>query len=120
MHGVREGLMDRQALSIGIPLKKVFLPEEAGMESYDATMHETLRELSGEGIHTSLFGDIFLEDLRDYRERALAKVGWECAFPLWERPTKDLLLDFIRAGFRAVLVCVDDACLDASLCGQNV
>jgi uncharacterized protein (TIGR00290 family) len=118
MHGVRETLLDQQAASLGIPLKKVWLPPDTTMESYDATLHETLHELSGEGIHTSIFGDIFLEDLRNYREKALAKVGWQADFPLWNRKTKALANEVIKSGFKAVLVCVDGKRLEAEFAGR--
>jgi uncharacterized protein (TIGR00290 family) len=118
MHGVREVLMDRQASSIGIPLKKVFLPERSDMDTYDAALEAALTDLGAEGIRTALFGDIFLRDLRAYREKALDRIGWKAAFPLWERPTKDLLLDFIARGFKAIIVCVDGSRLDASFAGR--
>ncbi|TDX00080.1 Dph6-related ATP pyrophosphatase [Dinghuibacter silviterrae] len=118
MHGVRENLLDRQAAAIGIPLKKAFLAEDAGMDTYNAVLRNALLEMGTEGIHTALFGDIFLEDLRAYREKNLAEAGWTAAFPLWQRPTRDLLLEFIDLGFQAVIVCVDGTRLDASFAGR--
>lgn len=118
MHGVREALLDSQAASIGLPLRKVFLAEDASMETYDAKIQEALAGFSGEDIRTAIFGDIFLEDLRAYREKALAQAGWAAAFPIWRRPTRELLLDFIDRGFKAILVCVNGSCLDASFAGR--
>lgn len=118
MHGVREALLERQAASIGIPLRKAYIAEDAGMDTYDAVLRDALLELGAGGIHTALFGDIYLEDLRAYRENALARVGWSAAFPLWQRPTRELLLEFIARGFKAIIVCVNGACLDASFAGR--
>lgn len=118
MHGVREALLDEQARAIRLPLRKVFLPEEASMETYDAKMQEVIQGFSGEDIRTAIFGDIFLQDLRTYREKALEKAGWQAVFPIWQRPTRELLLDFLSRGFKAILVCVDGSCLDASFAGR--
>ena len=116
MHGVREVLLDLQAAAIGIPLRKVILPQAASVEIYDDCIAKALGDLTG--INTAVYGDIFLQDLRTYRENALQKLGWEAVFPLWERPTRPLLLDFIDRGFKAVVVCVDGARLDASFAGR--
>ncbi|HTJ11112.1 MAG TPA: diphthine--ammonia ligase [Dinghuibacter sp.] len=118
MHGVRERLLDQQAEAIGLPLRKVYIAEDGTMETYDTAMSETLLTLGQEGIHTALYGDIFLEDLRAYRENALGQVGWTAAFPIWQRPTRELLLEFIDRGFEAIVVCVSEAFLDASFAGR--
>ena len=118
MHGVREALLDLQAAAIGIPLRKVILPQAASVEVYDDCIARALGDLTG--IHTAIYGDIFLEDLRAYRENALRKAGWDAVFPLWKRPTRTLLLDFIARGFKAVVVCVDGARLDASFAGRSL
>lgn len=118
MHGVRETLLDRQAEAIGVPLRKAFIAEDSTMETYDAILRQALAELGREGIHTALFGDIFLEDLRAYREKMLAQAGWSAAFPVWQRPTRGLLLEFIDRGFEAIVVCVNEAHLDASFAGR--
>jgi uncharacterized protein (TIGR00290 family) len=120
MHGVREALLDRQAAAIGLPLHKIFLPEDAGMETYNAKMSQAMHDLSLQGIRTGLFGDIFLEDLRAFREKALEAVGWNAVFPIWKRPSRELLLDFIDQGFKAILVCVNEACLDPSFAGRLI
>lgn len=120
MHGVREALLDRQAEAIGIPLRKAYIAEDSTMETYDCLLHKALLELGQEGIQTALFGDIFLEDLRAYREKRLAQAGWSAAFPIWQRPTRELLLEFIDLGFEAVVVCVSEAHLDATFAGRTL
>lgn len=118
MHGTRELLLERQALSIGIPLKKLIVPEMPSMEDYDRVMKQTMTQLRDEGIDYSIFGDIFLEDLRTYRENQLERVGMQAVFPLWKLPTQELAKAIIDKGFKAVVVCVDGNCLDASFGGR--
>lgn len=117
MHGVRERLLDRQAESIGLPLHKVFMPDEPSMEVYNSLMQETMTELAKQDVSISIFGDIFLEDLRQYRENQLKKVGFDAVFPIWKIPTAKLAETFIDAGFKAVLVCVDERYLDKTFTG---
>ncbi|WP_242583383.1 Dph6-related ATP pyrophosphatase [Hymenobacter telluris] len=118
MHGVRLELLAQQAQRIGLPLTKLELPEMPGMEDYERTMRATLAPLQAKGIRHSIFGDIFLEDLRQYREQQLASIGMEAVFPLWQRPSADLLREYLDLGFKAVVVCVNDKFLDASFCGR--
>ncbi|MFZ1081632.1 MAG: diphthine--ammonia ligase [Candidatus Kryptoniota bacterium] len=120
MHGVRTELLDIQAESIGIPLHKVLLPEMPDMETYDRTMMQTLQKLKSKGITASIFGDIFLEDLRKYRETQLAMVNLAAVFPLWQIPTDKLIREFIDIGFKAVIVCVNEEFLDKSFAGKNI
>lgn len=105
MHGVREELLIRQARSIGIPLYQIRLPEMPGMKEYDDTMRQHLGKFSSEGITHSIFGDIFLEDLRKYREDRLAEAGLQALFPLWKRDTTELMQEFLDLGFRTTIVC---------------
>lgn len=105
MHGVREELLIRQAESIGIPLYQIRLPEMPGMKEYDEAMSLHLRKFKEEGITHSIFGDIFLEDLRKYREERLAEAGLKAIFPLWKRDTSELIGEFLHLGFRTVIVC---------------
>ncbi|MHB1179363.1 MAG: Dph6-related ATP pyrophosphatase [Daejeonella sp.] len=105
MHGVREELLLRQAESIGIPLYQIRLPEMPGMKEYDDAMNGHLRKFKDEGITHSIFGDIFLEDLRKYREDRLAEAGLNAIFPLWKRDTTDLITEFLELGFRTIIVC---------------
>ncbi|GHA78219.1 Dph6-related ATP pyrophosphatase [Pontibacter akesuensis] len=118
MHGVREELLERQAQSIGLPLQKVYLPEQASMNAYNELMAQTMRPLQQEGITHSIFGDINLEDLRTYREQQLQPLNMQAVFPLWGRPTNELVCEFIQKGFKAVVVCVNEKLLDASFAGR--
>jgi len=105
MHGVREELLLSQTESIGIPLYQIRLPEMPGMKEYDDTMGKHLQKFKDEGITHSIFGDIFLEDLKKYREDRLAEVGLEAIFPLWKRDTTELINEFLDLGFRTIIVC---------------
>ncbi len=120
MHGVRVSLLKRQAEAIGIPLKIMYVPTMPTMEAYDAAMAKLLTKFKNEGIEYSIFGDIFLQDLRKYREDRLAEVGLKGVFPIWKRPTTDLAREFIDLGFKSILVCIDEECLNASFCGRMI
>ena len=119
MHGVREELLDLQALSIGIPLIKVRVSEGTNTE-YEQQMEIVLLKAKSEGIEYVIYGDIFLEDLRVYRENNLAKVGMTGVFPLWKRNTKDLILDFIGEGFKTVICCTNDGYLGSEWLGMEI
>lgn len=118
MHGTQELLLERQARSIGIPLKKLIVPEMPSMDDYNRIMEQTMTQLRSEGIAYSIFGDIFLEDLRAYRESQLKLVGIQAVFPLWKLSTAELARTIVDSGFKAVVVCVDGNCLDASFAGR--
>ncbi|MBX5438955.1 MAG: diphthine--ammonia ligase [Thermoflavifilum sp.] len=120
MHGVRESLMELQAQALGLPLKKIWLPEQASMEIYNRTMAQALQTLAQEEVYTAVFGDIFLQDLRQYREQQLAQVGMKTVFPLWQMDSRELLKQFVQAGFRAVVVCVNAQKLDISFAGRII
>jgi uncharacterized protein (TIGR00290 family) len=120
MHGVRVNLADRQASSLGIPMQKLLLPGQASMEIYEQTMRDAIHPLREEGYTHAIFGDIFLEDLRKYREVQLAREGFEAVFPIWKRDTRTLVKEFIDLGFRAIVVCVNAACLDKSFAGRII
>ena len=119
MHGVREELLLAQADALGFPLLKVEVEEGSNAE-YERQMEALLLKAKAEGIEHVIFGDIFLEDLRAYREANLAKVDMQAVFPLWKRPTKDLLRDFIHQQFRTVLCCTNDAYLDETWAGREI
>ena len=119
MHGVREGLLDAQAESIGIPLLKVWVKEGTN-EEYEKQMSEILLQAKSEGIVYVIFGDIFLEDLRMYRENNLEKVGMKAVFPLWKMDTTNLIRDFIRLSFETVLCCTNDGYLGEEWVGRKV
>jgi uncharacterized protein (TIGR00290 family) len=118
MHGVRRVLLERQAESIGLPLHAVLIPPQSSNATYEARMKEALSEHLAQGVHQVAFGDIFLEDLRVYRERNLAQLGIEALFPVWKRDTRKLARDFLHLGFRAITVCVDPRVLDPCFAGR--
>lgn len=120
MHGVRRVLLERQAESIGLPLHTVMIPPQCVNATYEARMKGALTEHLARGVRQVAFGDIFLEDLRVYRERNLAQLGMEAIFPIWERDTRELARDFLRLGFRAITVCVDPRVLDSSFAGREL
>ena len=119
MHGVRTALLEKQAQSIGCPLEQVCIPKDCTSEVYESLMAETLLKYKNFGVTAVAFGDIFLEDLRKYREEKLAKIGMEGIFPIWTKGTKELAASFVKSRFRAVVTCVDTQVLDASFCGRE-
>jgi uncharacterized protein (TIGR00290 family) len=118
MHGVRRALLEQQAAALGLPLKKIFIPKDATNATYESRMQALLEEGLREGIDTVAFGDIFLEDLKLYREKNLAQLGMKGLFPIWKRDSGELARAFIDLGFKAVLVCVDTAILDPTFAGR--
>jgi uncharacterized protein (TIGR00290 family) len=120
MHGVRAELLDIQAKRIGIPLIKVQIPEMPTMEVYDNTMAAALLDLKRKGASASVFGDIFLEDLRKYREDKLAELALTGVFLLWKIPTSKLIREFIDSGFKAITTSVNDKYLDRSFVGRII
>ncbi len=120
MHGIREELLDAQAAAIGIPMKKIYLPAAPDDATYKNAMHQALSELKEEGIGASAFGDIFLEDLKAYREAQLATVGMEAVFPLWKQNTRELIGFLEETGIEAMVVCLNGALLDQSFLGRKI
>jgi uncharacterized protein (TIGR00290 family) len=118
MHGVRRVLLERQAESLGLPLHAVLIPPHCINATYEARMKEALTEHLARGVRRVAFGDIFLEELRVYRERNLAQLGMEALFPIWKRDTRELARDFLHLGFHAIAVCVDPRVLDMSFAGR--
>ncbi|MDE1886911.1 MAG: diphthine--ammonia ligase, partial [Gammaproteobacteria bacterium] len=119
MHGVREALLDDQAESIGLPLYKVKLSERPSNEEYERKMRTALEDFKAQAIRHVAFGDLFLEDIRQYRLDNMRKLDMECVFPLWHRPTDQLAREFIAQGFKAVLCCVDERQLDGKFAGRE-
>jgi uncharacterized protein (TIGR00290 family) len=117
MHGVRGILLERQADSLGLPIEKVYISKNCSNEEYEAKMREVLQKYLRAGVSSVVFGDIFLEDLRKYREDNLSKIGMKTVFPLWKRDTTDLAHEFIDLGFKAVITCVDSNVLDKAFVG---
>ncbi len=120
MHGVRRALLERQAESIGLPLHPVMIPPQCINDIYEERMKEALEKHFVRGVRSVAFGDIFLEDLRAYREKNLARIGMNALFPIWKRDTRELAREFLRLGFRAIAVCVDPRVLDASFAGREL
>ena len=121
MHGVRRELLLAQAEALGLPLEEVWIPREASNAAYEARMAETLSRLRDSlGIRTVAFGDIFLEDLKVYREKQLAALNMNCIFPLWKRDTWELAEEFIESGFRGMTACIDPRRLDARFAGREL
>jgi uncharacterized protein (TIGR00290 family) len=119
MHGVRRVLLERQAEAAGLPLHVVPIPPVCTNEVYEERMGAALAPLRQSGIRRVAFGDLFLEDIRAYRESKLAGAGMEALFPVWGLDTAELAREFIDQGFGAVLVCVDTQALDAAFAGRD-
>ncbi|MEM0481381.1 MAG: diphthine--ammonia ligase [Nitrososphaerota archaeon] len=117
MHGVRLELIERQAESLGARLLKVPLPPYCNNETYSERMNAALKALEAEGVKEIVFGDIFLEDVRRFREENLARVNFRGIFPLWGRDTWELAGEFLRLGFKAIICCVDTQQAPADLIG---
>jgi uncharacterized protein (TIGR00290 family) len=120
MHGVRRALLERQAKSIGLPLHEVRIPPQCVNPIYESRMEEALRVHHANGVRKVAFGDIFLEDLRAYREKNLARIGMTALFPIWKRDTRELVHCFHAARFRSIAVCVDSKVLDRRFAGREL
>jgi uncharacterized protein (TIGR00290 family) len=120
MHGVRRDLLARQAQSLGLPLHEVFIAAGATNDDYEAAMAEALVEARARGVETVAFGDLYLEDIRAYRDRMMAENAMDALYPVWGRDTRAFIGEFIAAGFKAVVVCVDTDQLDASFAGRTI
>jgi uncharacterized protein (TIGR00290 family) len=120
MHGVRSSLLERQAEELGLPLTKVFISKGASNDEYEARMKEAFLEYKTAGITKVAFGDLFLEDIRVYRDRMMASIGMTALYPVWGLDTRALAREFVRNGFSAVLVCIDPRALDKSFAGRTL
>jgi len=119
MHAVRRELLEAQAESAGLPLWAVPLPWPCSNEQYEARMRGLCARAVGEGVEAMAFGDLFLADIRAYREKQLAGTGLEPLFPLWQIPTAQLARDMIAAGLRAKITCVDPKVLSREFAGRD-
>ncbi len=119
MHGVRTILLEMQAESLGLPLEKVFITKDTTNEQYERKMWDVMAKYPAAGISSVVFGDIFLEDLRKYREDNLSKIGMKGIFPIWERNTAELAHAFIDSMFKAVITCIDSNLLDKKFIGKT-
>ncbi|WP_345766640.1 diphthine--ammonia ligase [Chryseobacterium endophyticum] len=120
MHGVHVSLLEKQAESLGFPLIKLELPKEPSMEEYRNIMESTMNDFKQQGVTHSVFGDIFLEDLRKYREDQLAAAGIQGVFPLWKKDTKNLIEEFMDLGFKTIVTCINETYLDKSFAGRVI
>ncbi len=119
MHAVREELLDRQAAALALPLHKVRIPAPCSNERYDEQMRAAMERARGEGVEAVAFGDLFLEDVRRYREERLAPIGVAALFPLWLTPTDELARDMVESGLEAVVTCVDPRRLAPAFAGRT-
>ncbi len=118
MHGVRRELLQQQASAIRLPLHVIELNEMPGMKAYESAIHASNQQLVQQGFTRVVFGDIFLEDLRRYREELMAADGLACLFPLWQMNSREVMRRFIDGGFKAVVVCVNSGRLPQTFCGR--
>ncbi|MDE3254173.1 MAG: diphthine--ammonia ligase [Bacteroidota bacterium] len=120
MHGVREALLIHQANALGMPLQQLRMHDQPTMEEYNRSMDALMLDLHSQGYTHSVFGDIFLEDLRKYREAKLAERGFTAVFPLWKRDTRDLILEFLDLGFKTITTCVKAELLGEEFAGRII
>ncbi len=120
MHGVRRELLEAQAEALGLRLYPVFIPQQCSNDDYAARMEAAMRAFQAEGVMTCAFGDLFLEDVRTYREDNLAKIDMQAIFPLWGRETTALAREFIDLGFKTIVTCVDSKQLDPAFAGRTI
>lgn len=120
MHGTRRAVVEAQAKAVGLPLRTIPLPWPCSNEQYEAAMRKACAEVVAEGIEAIAFGDLFLEDVRAYREEKLKGTGLEPVFPLWGLPTGALAREMLAAGLRARIVCLDPAMLPREFAGRDL
>lgn len=120
MHGVREELLDMQADAMQLPLKKIYLPASPKDNLYKQAMQQALTEFAKQGITVSAFGDIFLEDLKLYREEQLAQACFTGLFPLWKKDTRELIQLVEHSGIEAMIVCVNEKFLSKEFLGRKI
>jgi len=119
MHGVRRSLLAEQARSIGYPLDEILIPQTCSNEIYEERMRNALQKYAQEGVSSAVFGDLFLKEIRAYREERMSRIGMKCLFPIWERPTAEFAREFIDLGFRAIIVCVDTHAIGNEFAGRD-
>lgn len=119
MHGVSRILLEQQADALGLPLEKLFISKNSSHEEYETSMREVLKKYREVGVTSVVFGDIFLENVKEYREDNLKRVGMKGIFPLWGKDTAKLARTFIDVGFKAIVTCVDSYMLDKKFAGRS-
>jgi len=118
MHGVRSILLEQQAESLRLPLEKMLITSKSSNEEYESKMEEKLIQYQRQGVSSMVFGDIFLEDVRKYRQEQLVKLEMSGAFPLWKRNTTEIAHAFINLGFKSVITCIDSHVLSKRFVGR--
>jgi len=118
MHGVGREMLERQAQALGLPLIEIPLPGDCSEEEYESRLLDVLGQVKADGINHVVFGDIFLEWIKEYREKNLARVGMTPVLPIWGRKTAELSRSFVALGFRAVITCVDTKVVPGSFLGR--
>jgi uncharacterized protein (TIGR00290 family) len=119
IHGVRRVLLEQQATAVGFPLEKTFISKGASDKEYESKLLKTLKRQRDDGVSSVVFGDIFLEDIKKYREQILAKAGMKGIYPLWQRNTKELAHKFINLGFKAIITSIDSKVLGKDFVGRD-
>lgn len=120
IHGVRVELLEAQAKSIGLPIRKIWIPENCSNEKYKEIMTQVNLELKEQGIEHIAFGDLFLEDVRKYREEMLKPLGMNPIFPLWGEGTTNVIERFISLGYKTIITCVDLTRLTEEFSGKEI
>ena len=120
MHGVRRELLQQQIAATGLSFSTIELSEQPNMQEYEAAMESIILRLKEQGFTHAAFGDIFLEDLRQYREDQLRRLGMQTSFPLWKKDTRQLLEEMIDLGFKAIIVCINAQLLPEEFCGRII
>ncbi len=119
IHGVRNELLEKQVQSIGLPLHKVSIPKDSKNEQYESALKKVLLKFKNEGINEIMFGDIFLEDVKKYRDELLDRLDMKGVYPIWKKDSKELARKFIELGFKAVTTCVDFQQIDKKFVGRE-
>jgi uncharacterized protein (TIGR00290 family) len=120
MHGVRSILLEQQAEAVGVPLRKILIPKTCTNEIYERLMAEEMEQLKREGVFLVAFGDIFLQELKDYREKNLAKAGMKGIFPVWKRNSRELVESFIKLRFKSIITTCDPRVIGENFCGRKI
>jgi uncharacterized protein (TIGR00290 family) len=118
MHGVRNNLLELQAKSLGIPLRKVWIPRDCPNEVYQQRMKQAVNGIVSDGIQYIMFGDIFLQDIKSYREKMLQGTGLTPIFPIWGEDSKQVMKEFLEKDFKTVICCIDISVIDKSFAGR--
>ena len=119
-HAIPAELLDIQAQAIGLPLDKAFITKSDNIEEYAKKLESSLLKYKNEGINTIAYGDIYLEDLRDFRINCLAQIGMDSIYPIWKTDTAENIKEFVDLGFKAILTCIDTNFLDKSFAGREI